>query len=131
MLKKVSLFYDEITPLGTREYRWDTSANISESYDERNAMYIRKACAFLVKLDKDDNKLCDMVRFDFTDETRWCCRVEHEDWLDYISHRIECMLITIEIFNVNNYSSTPNESYKTDKASLQRRLLAMLPKKDW
>ena len=129
MLCNVNIFYDEITPLGTRQYRWDTAAYISNTYDERNAMYVRKALAFLVKLDRDDNKLCDMARFDFTDGTRWVCEVKWEDWNAYISHRADAMLITVEVFGLNNSGSTPDESYKTDKASLHRRLLAMLPKK--
>ena len=35
MLERINIFYDEITPLGTREYRWDTSATISYTYDSR------------------------------------------------------------------------------------------------
>ena len=129
MLCNVSIFYDEITPLGTRQYRWDTAAYISDLYDERNAVYVRKALAFLVKLDRDDNKLCDMARFDFTDGTRWVCEVKWEDWTAYINHRTDSMLITVEVFKPSNSGSNPDESYKTDKASLQRRLLAMLPKR--
>lgn len=130
MLCYVQVFYDEITPLGTRQYRWDTAANISDTYDERNATYIRKALAFLVKLDRDDNKLCEMARFDFTDGTRWVCEVKYDDWTAYINRRTDSMLITVEAYGPNNTGSTPDESYKTDKQSLQRRLLAMLPKRN-
>lgn len=129
MLCNVNIFYDEITPLGTRIYRWDTAAEITDTYDERNAMYIRKALAFLVKLDRDDNKLCDMARFDFDNGARWMCEVKYEDWVAYISDKSDQMLITVEVFEWSNSGSTPDESYKTDKASLQRRLLAMLPKR--
>lgn len=124
MLKKVNVFYDEITPLGNRIYRYDTSADILDWYDERNAMYVRKALAFLMKADRDDNKLCESARFDFADGTSWYCEITWEDW--YQGER----LITVGVHKPGNYSSTPDESYKTDKASLQRRLLARIPRKE-
>ena len=121
MLKTVTAFYDEITPLGTREHFRSASAELDPDYYDTNPSIIRKAVAFLLKLDRNGNRLCDSVRFDFDDDTSWFCEYKWDDW--YKNNK----LITVE---VTEYGPSV-ESYKTDKASLQRRLLAMLPKKDW
>lgn len=120
MLKSVNAFYDEITPLGTRElFRCATAEIIDEDY-EGNASVVRKAVAFILKLDRNGSRLCDSIRFDFWDGTSWLCEY---DWDDF---RRNNKLITVSV--IDEYSATV-DSYKTDKASLQRRLLAMLPKR--
>lgn len=120
MLKSVNAFYDEITPIGTRELFRITTFEIIDEYCEANASVVRKAVAFILKLDRNGNRLCDSIRFDFWDGTSWLCEYEWDDW------NRNNKLITVAV--IDEYSTTV-DSYKTDKASLQRRLLAILPKK--
>ena len=120
MLKSVNAFYDEITPIGTRELFRITTFEIIDEYCEDNASVVRKAVAFILKLDRNGNRLCDSIRFDFWDGTSWLCEYKWDDW------NRNNRLITVAV--IDEYSTTV-DSYKTDKASLQRRLLAMLPKK--
>lgn len=120
MLKSVNAFYDEITPIGTRELFRITTFEIIDEYCETNASVVRKAVAFILKLDRNGNRLCDSIRFDFWDGTSWLCEYKWDDW------NRNNRLITVAV--IDEYSTTV-DSYKTDKASLQRGLLAMLPKK--